>query len=70
LDKQDFLLDFYRKLEYAIANNVETIGDTLQLAEKYCPSCGSAMVVRRSRYGKLFYGCSQYPNCRSIIGID
>lgn len=70
LDKQDFLLDFYRKLEYAMAKNVETIGDTLQLAEKYCPSCGSAMVVRRSRYGKLFYGCSQYPNCRSIIGID
>ncbi|UKI42865.1 MAG: topoisomerase DNA-binding C4 zinc finger domain-containing protein [Candidatus Melainabacteria bacterium] len=20
-------------------------------------------MVRKSRYGKLFYGCSKYPNC-------
>ena len=70
LDKLDFLLDFYRKLEQAMAENKETAESTLQLAERYCPNCGAAMVVRRSRYGKLFYGCSQYPNCRGIISIN
>jgi DNA topoisomerase-1 len=70
LDKLDFLQDFHRNLENSIAANKETAGSTIQLDEKLCPNCGSTMVVRRSRYGKLFYGCSQYPNCRGIIGID
>ena len=70
LNKIDFLQDFHRNLENSIAANKETAGSTIQLGEKVCPNCGSAMVVRRSRYGKLFYGCSQYPNCRGIIGID
>jgi DNA topoisomerase-1 len=70
LNKLDFLQDFHRNLENSIADNKETAGSTLQLGEKTCPNCDSAMVIRRSRYGKLFYGCSQYPNCRGIIGID
>ena len=28
-----------------------------------CPKCGSEIVQRKSRYGKIFYGCSGYPNC-------
>jgi ssDNA-binding Zn-finger/Zn-ribbon topoisomerase 1 len=32
-----------------------------------CPECGSAMILRKSRYG-LFYGCSAFPNCRSTHG--
>ena len=29
-----------------------------------CPLCGAKVVERRSRKGKLFYGCSAYPNCK------
>jgi DNA topoisomerase-1 len=27
------------------------------------PNCGGMLVERRSRRGKIFYGCSNYPNC-------
>lgn len=28
-----------------------------------CPKCGKALVERRSRRGRIFYGCSGYPEC-------
>lgn len=28
-----------------------------------CPKCGGDVVARKSKRGKLFYGCSKYPNC-------
>lgn len=70
LNRVKFLTDFHQKLETAVTSNTETAGSTLQLGEQLCPNCNSPMVVRRSRYGKLFYGCSQYPVCRGIVGID
>ena len=70
LSRLNFLQAFYSQLEHALAANKETAGDTLQLDSKVCPNCQANMVIRRSRFGKLFYGCSRYPNCRGIIGID
>lgn len=29
-----------------------------------CPDCGSDVVVRRSRKGMKFFGCSSYPKCK------
>jgi DNA topoisomerase-1 len=60
---------FYSNLKSVIAGVGET-GLATDIPEKLCPECGSQMVVRRSRFGKLFYGCSKFPKCRSIIGID
>jgi DNA topoisomerase-1 len=31
------------------------------------PDCGGEIVERKSRKGRIFYGCSQYPNCRFTI---
>ena len=31
-----------------------------------CPRCSSDIVVRRSKKGKIFYGCSGYPNCNQL----
>jgi len=28
-----------------------------------CPRCGEEIVERRSKRGRLFFGCSSYPNC-------
>ncbi len=39
---------------------------TRQFLEKIdipCPKCGGAMVVKKSRSGKTFYGCGNYPAC-------
>jgi DNA topoisomerase-1 len=33
-----------------------------------CPSCGEGhLVERRSRRGKVFYGCDQYPDCDFVV---
>lgn len=29
-----------------------------------CPECGSAMVERKSKKGKIFYSCERYPDCK------
>ena len=38
------------------------------------PKCGNAMTKRTARqganYGKTFWGCTGYPQCRGIIAID
>lgn len=31
-----------------------------------CPKCGDKLVVRRSKKGRKFYGCSRYPQCDFI----
>lgn len=32
-----------------------------------CPECNSDIVLKPTRKGKLFYGCSNYPNCRFAL---
>jgi len=29
-----------------------------------CPDCGSGLAERKSRFGKSFFGCTGYPNCK------
>ncbi len=29
-----------------------------------CPDCGGSLVRKKTRRGKIFYGCSQFPKCR------
>jgi DNA topoisomerase-1 len=65
----DYMENFYKNLKEVIEATNET-GIAPEMPEKTCPNCGSPMVVRRSRFGRLFYGCSTYPKCNEIIGID
>jgi ssDNA-binding Zn-finger/Zn-ribbon topoisomerase 1 len=61
---------FYKHLTGVIANTGE-VGLAADIKEeKTCPECGGPMVIRRSRFGKLFHGCKNFPRCRGIIGID
>ncbi len=32
-----------------------------------CPKCGNDMVEKKTRKGKIFYGCSNYPKCRVAV---
>lgn len=68
-NKVRFLRVFYNDLESAIAKNKETGPTPQNQNNKICPKCGSTMVIRRSRFGKLFYGCSNYPACNGIINM-
>ncbi len=29
-----------------------------------CPDCGGDIVIKKTRRGKSFYGCSNYPKCK------
>lgn len=71
LEKDAFLARFFNDLTEALENNQENVDTAMQLGEApKCPNCGSTMVIRRSKFGKLFYGCPKYPDCRGIIGIN
>lgn len=64
----DYMEIFYNNLKEIIDSTTET-GIAPEMPEKCCPNCGEPMIVRRSRFGKLFYGCSQYPKCNGILNI-
>ena len=32
-----------------------------------CPNCGGKIVERKSRKGKIFYGCANYPKCKTAF---
>lgn len=58
----DYLSSFYKDLTETIEANQET-GLADDIPDKLCPQCGKVLMVRRSRFGKLFKGCSGYPAC-------
>ena len=35
-----------------------------------CPNCGKKMVVRTSRFGSQFLGCSGYPECKTMMPLN
>ena len=52
------------------ASEVRT-GSPVQVSEPFCPKCGVKMVLRVSKkgenFGREFYGCPNYPNCRETL---
>jgi len=66
-DRLVFLNEFYNTLEDTVKSNTEFTAASEQVL---CPKCGAPMVIRRSRFGKLFYGCSQYPKCNGITNVN
>ncbi len=53
----------------------EKIKDSINAAERKqnmvgkCPKCGKDMVIRTSRRGKRFVGCSGYPDCKNTYSL-
>jgi predicted RNA-binding Zn-ribbon protein involved in translation (DUF1610 family) len=39
-------------------------GPEKELQKFKCPDCGADGVVRRTKTGRKFYGCSNYPKCK------
>jgi DNA topoisomerase-1 len=40
-----------------------------ETTDEVCPKCGSAMIVKRGRFGK-FLACSRYPECKYTQGMS
>ncbi|QQY80746.1 DNA topoisomerase-1 [Keratinibaculum paraultunense] len=45
---------------YPDCKNTKAIVDELDIP---CPLCGGNIIRRRSKKGRIFYGCSNFPNC-------
>lgn len=65
----DFMNAFYSDLLRNIEANKEA-ETPLDAETKECPLCGAPMAIRRSRFGKLFWGCTKYPKCTGIVNKD
>lgn len=65
----DFMNAFYSDLLRNIEANKES-ETPLETETKECPLCGAPMAIRRSRFGKLFWGCTKYPKCTGIVNRD
>lgn len=70
VQKIDFLKTFFEELEASIKKSTEGNTALMNTQEHICPKCGSPLVVRRSKFGTLFRGCSNYPKCHYCEKID
>ena len=41
----------------------KTVKKFVEKVEVPCPKCGGDIIVRKTKRGKTFYGCGNYPNC-------
>ncbi len=64
------LEEFYKPF-MEVVNSVMKNGQKVVIeSDKICPNCGKKMLVRTSRVGNQFLGCSGYPECKTIISIN
>lgn len=59
--------DFLACPGYPECKNTKPIVEELTTA---CPSCGGKLVVKKSKKGKKFYGCSNYPQCTFVSWFE
>lgn len=64
----DYMTSFYKDLVETIEANQET-GLADDIEESLCPQCGKKLVVKRSRFGRLFKACPGFPQCRYTESI-
>ena len=61
------LKEFYTPF-MEVVNSVMKSGQRVVIeSDKKCPNCGRVMLVKTSRFGTQFLGCSGYPECKTII---
>ena len=64
------LKEFYTPFMEEVNSVMKTAQKVVIESDKICPNCGRKMLVRTSRYGNQFLGCSGYPECKTIISIN
>ena len=64
------LKEFYTPF-MEVVNSVMKSGQRVVIeSDKKCPNCGRVMLVKTSRFGTQFLGCSGYPECKTIISLN
>lgn len=64
------LTDFYGPFMDNV-NSVMQTAERVRIETKIkCPNCGKMMLVRTSKKGDQFLGCSGYPDCKTTMSIN
>ncbi len=69
-DSIKILKDFYSPFNKTVESAKINMGNVVIESDKICPNCGKKMVVKTSRFGKQFLGCSGYPDCKTMMSLD
>ena len=63
---EKFYEPFIQEVNKALGNNERVrIESNIK-----CPNCGRPMLVRTSRKGQQFLGCSGYPECKTVMSMN
>lgn len=64
------LEDFYGPFIKEVDKALQT-GERVKIESKVkCPNCGKPMVLRTSKFGSQFLGCSGYPECKTMMSLN
>ena len=64
------LKEFYTPFMEVVNSVMKTAQKVVIESDKICPNCGRKMLVRTSKFGNQFLGCSGFPECKTIISIN
>lgn len=64
------LKEFYAPFMEVVNSVMKTAQKVNIESDKKCPNCGKVMLVKTSRFGNQFLGCSGYPECKTIISLN
>ena len=64
------LKEFYTPFMEVVNSVMKTAQKVNIESDKKCPNCGKVMLVKTSRFGTQFLGCSGYPECKTIISLN
>ncbi len=64
------LKEFYDPFIETVTTAKEKMEKVVIDSGKVCPNCGKAMIVRTSRFGSQFLGCSGYPECKTMMPLN
>ena len=64
------LKEFYTPFMEVVNSVMKTAQKVVIESDKKCPNCGEVMLVKTSRFGTQFLGCSGYPECKTIISLN
>ncbi len=66
----EVIKEFYTPFIETVNEAKNTMQKVVIESDIVCPNCGSKMVVRTSRFGTQFLGCSKYPECKTMLPLN
>ena len=66
----EVLKEFYTPFTDTVDSAKKNMPRVLIESDVLCPKCGKKMIVRTSRFGTQFLGCSGYPECKTMMPLN